>query len=236
MSTQQRCNNSSSNTASLLIMRHDSPPMIFSRRRKPVVKVCLHSEPSESNPQNTHWNASWAIQSFSILLLRSFFFHLPSLCSFQRPDISRALSISGDHDPFPGSHPADYVIHPSDDGDFWKTHDCILKVLCFLQCLSGHTKNTFTSAYCQLFFFFFPYTNFSHLPHQPTNGGSLIQESRDDVLPPVIPVFSSLGKKTSLETRRKTKMLPFPQPCVVLPRWSPETVNLLGLCPVHSPT
>lgn len=74
MSTQQRCNNSSSNTASLLIMRHDSPPMIFSRRRKPVVKVCLHSEPSESNPQNTHWNAYWAIQSFSILLLRSFFF------------------------------------------------------------------------------------------------------------------------------------------------------------------
>lgn len=129
-------------------------------------------------------------------LLFIYFFHLPSLRSIQRPDISRALSISGDHDPFPGPHPADYVIHPGDDGDFWKTHDCILKVLCFLQCLSGHTKNTFTSTYCQLFFFLlFPYTNFSHLPHQPTNGGSLIQESRDDVLPPVIPVFSSLGKK-----------------------------------------
>lgn len=82
------------------------------------------------------------------LSLSFYFFNLPSVYWIEWPDINRAVPVSGDHNPFSCSHPTHDVIHTSDDGDFGKTHDGILKVLRFLQRLHRlrpELKVTFTN-------------------------------------------------------------------------------------------
>lgn len=68
-----------------------------------------------------------------ILFNSFFFFNLLSIRRLEWPDISRPISVSGNYNPFPGSHATHDVIHSSDDGDFGETHHSIFKVLCFLQ-------------------------------------------------------------------------------------------------------
>lgn len=71
-------------------------------------------------------------QRFQSLTL-FFFLNLPSVYGLEWPDINGPVPVSGDHGPFPGSRTRHDVIHASDDGDFGKTHDGLLKVLRFLQ-------------------------------------------------------------------------------------------------------
>lgn len=103
--------------------------MISGWRGKPVVKVRLHPVPSKRGTHSFMFSFGCATHSLWIL------FCLPSIQGVQWPDISGTRPVSGDDSSFSCFHPTDNVIHSSDDGDFGKAHDCILKVFCFLQCL-----------------------------------------------------------------------------------------------------
>lgn len=123
-------------------MWDDSLSMISGWGRKPVVIISLHSVPPKRGTQQRHifrfkcaTHAS-DVPDFPQILL----FRLPSRHGLQRPDISGSRPVSGDDGPLPGSDPSHNVIHSSDDGDFWKAHHCILKVLCCLQRL--HSLDT----------------------------------------------------------------------------------------------
>lgn len=75
---------------------------------------------------------------------------LPFIRGIQGPDVHGAFPISGDYDPFPRSNPSHDVVHPCDEGGFWQTNDCVLKVFCFLQRLRTTHRLSFTSSSGQL--------------------------------------------------------------------------------------
>lgn len=70
---------------------------------------------------------------------------LRSVERIQWPNIHGASLVSSDNDPLPCSYPSHDVVHPCDEGGFGQTHDCILKVLCFLQSLQKLPTITFNS-------------------------------------------------------------------------------------------
>lgn len=85
------------------------------------------------------WSPLWTIFSekkFGYFFLYFFvqfflfcFFNLRSIDGLEWPDINWPIPVSGDHHPFSCSHTTHDVIHTSDDGNFGKTNDSILKVL-----------------------------------------------------------------------------------------------------------
>lgn len=94
-----------------------------------MVKVGLHYEPSSQRK---------SLVAFFCKKLNNagggcfcFFFNLPSIDGLEWPDINWPIPVSGDHHPFIRSHTTHDVIHASDDGNFGKTNDSILKVFRF---------------------------------------------------------------------------------------------------------
>lgn len=100
-----------------------------------MVKVRLNSVP----PKTGSFKTCNFMLGFSCAAHTRFssdaLFCLPAIQGIQWPDISWARPVSGDDGPLAWLHPTDDIIHSGDDGDFGQTHHCILKVLCFLQCL-----------------------------------------------------------------------------------------------------
>lgn len=222
-------------------MWDDSPTMVPCWWRKPVVEVCLHSVPSKVRKHNLMVGLGCAVALTCDTEFYSDPFCLPSIHWIQWPDVSRALSVSRDDDSFPRPHSANNVVHSTDDGDFGETHHCILKVLRFLQCL----YRLRTAGFIALF----PHTSKSvrlisctYWPPAPTSwlgisvGGRRTPDSST----------SSTSAHCLMITNIRTKIntIPLWPPWTNMlttrgcasPLWSPETVNFLGLCPVHSPT
>lgn len=152
-----------------------------------MVKVGLHSEPSSQRKTFGCFFHAQLNNPFNSLSLFFFFFsHLPSIYGLEWPDINWAIPVSGDHSPLPCSHTTHDVIHTSDDGNFGKTHECILKVFRFLQRLHRlhpELKVTFTNSALQ----------FSAATCSPPSPASLL-------------VFSAAGKQTPYSSTSSTSV------------------------------
>lgn len=214
--------------------------MIPGWRRKPVVKVRLHYVPSETGTRNLMFalGNTWYPQIL--------YFCLPSIHGFKWPNISRSSPVSGDYSPFPCSHPTHNIIHFSDDGNFGKTHHCILKVFCLLQCLRRlhFISQSFTSGYSNILIIRLHCNTLTSLTNQLT--GDLWKRKADTTF--FHQFHQCSAPDVQKQTNIKTKKVPIKSDyrnisgqtwlqrrSVVSPRWLPETENLLGLIPVHRP-
>lgn len=177
-----------------------------------------------------------------VLMFSLQLFHLPSLQGLEWPDICRPLPISGDYSPFPCSHPT-HVIHSSDDGNFGKTHQGLLKVFCLLQCLQPLHSISYKVSFPHQVTFSLQFSTVTYSLLSPTS--SLETSARGKQIPHSSTSSTSVQCLVIRHINTKTVKSDFQNisgktwmlgESVFLPRWSPDTVNLFGLCPVHSPT